>query len=43
LSVGETTIIAKVKKNNLVSKKLFMKAGFELVSNSGEYVIFEKN
>jgi len=43
LSVGETTIIAKVQKTNLVSKKLFMKAGFELVSNSGEYIIFEKN
>ena len=43
LSVGEATIIAKVKKSNLVSKKLFIKAGFEFVSNSDEYMIFKKN
>ena len=43
LSFGETTLIAKVQKTNLVSKKLFMKAGFELVSNSDEYIVFEKN
>ena len=43
LSVGETTIIAKVQKSNLVSKKLFIKAGFEFVSNSDEYMIFKKN
>ena len=43
LSVDEATIIAKVKKSNLVSKKLFIKAGFKFVSNSDEYMIFEKN
>ena len=43
LSVDEATIIAKVKKSNLVSKKLFIKAGFKFVSNSDEYIIFEKN
>ena len=42
LSVDEATIIAKVKKSNLVSKKLFIKAGFKFVSNFDEYMIFEK-
>ena len=36
------SIIAIVKKENLLSKKLFLKAGFSLRNNIGDFLYFEK-
>lgn len=43
LSTPEKKIVAKVQKSNVISKKLFVSTGFKLISESSEFVTYEKH
>jgi len=43
LTTPEKVIIARVQQSNIVSKKLFVSAGFKLISESSDFILYEKN
>ena len=43
LTTPEKVIIARVQQSNIVSKKLFVSAGFKLISESSDLILYEKN